>query len=117
MNLRHFDLARKLSFKSDYHHKIGAVVVNKRGKPEGLGFNNPKKTHPMSGNPFKTLHAELSAILNAGDDCHGCDIYIYRELKDGKPANAKPCRFCLEMLKMSGIINIYYTDNGEYKKL
>ena len=117
MNLRHFSLAKKLSMKSDYCHKIGAVIVNKRGKPEGVGFNNPKKTHPLSGNPFKTLHAELSAILNAGEDCFGCDIYIYRQLKSGQPANAKPCKFCLEMIRKVGIVNIYYTDEGDFKQL
>lgn len=117
MEQRHFNLARKLSFKSDYHHKMGAVIVDKKGKVEGVGFNNPKKTHPFSNNTWRTLHAEVSAILNAGEDCVGCDIYIYRELKSGEPANAKPCRFCMELIQKAGIVNVYYSDEGGFKKL
>lgn len=117
MNLRFFDIARKLSLKSQYHHKLGAVVV-KKGKVLGLGINNPFKTHPRSTNPFKTIHAELDAILSTDpSDLVGSDIYVYRQHKNGKPANAKPCSHCQELIKRSGIKRVFFTEDGCYKEL
>lgn len=112
-----FNLARKLSFKSTYHHKLGAVVV-KKNKPVGLGINNPFKTHPKSTNPFKTVHAELDAIMDVEDksDLIGATIYVYRQHKNGQPANSKPCCHCEEMIRRSGITKVCYSSDGDYKE-
>lgn len=117
MKNKYFKLAKKLSFKSDYCHQLGAVVV-KKNKVLGIGFNKPHKTSPKSLHPFKTVHAELDAIL----DCNrkavkGSVIYVYREFKDGTPANSKPCQYCEIMLKRAGIKKVFYTDNGQYKEI
>lgn len=114
MKLKYFEIAKKMSYKADYCHKIGAVVVYKN-RPIGFGFNQPFKTNTKSNNPFHTTHAELSAILNAGD-CRGASIYIYREVKDGTKANSKPCKFCQQLIKQAGIKKVYYTDNDQYKE-
>jgi tRNA(Arg) A34 adenosine deaminase TadA len=114
MKVKYFAIAKKLSNKVSYHHKIGAVVVWKN-RPIGMGWNDPFKTSPRSNNPYFTIHAELRAIINAGD-CKGADIYIFREFKDGTLANSKPCMFCQQLLKEAGIKNVYYTSNGGYEK-
>lgn len=113
MKSRYFNLAKKLSYKSDYHsHRLGAVVV--RGNEIiGVGFNK-KKTHPLSETRFNNIHAELSAILSTGlDDLNGCSVYVYRETRQGQPAMARPCEHCIKLLKQLSVSKIYYTvDNG-----
>lgn len=113
---RFFNKAKELSFLSKYHHKIGAVVV-KKGKDVGRGVNNPFKTHPQSTNPFKTVHAELDAILSVVDknDLIGATIYVYRQHKNGQPACSKPCPHCEELIRRSGIRRVCYTANGHYE--
>ncbi len=111
-----FEIAKKLSIKAEYHHKIGAVVV-KKNKIVGLGFNKPSKTHPQSNHPFKTIHAELDAILDSDkDDLIGATIYVYREHKNGHPASAKPCPHCQELIKRYKLKKVCYTDDGNYKE-
>jgi tRNA(Arg) A34 adenosine deaminase TadA len=114
MKLRFFNLARKLSLKSDYHHKLGAVIVSKN-IVIGKGYNKPFKTHPKSNYPWHTQHAEFVAILEAGD-CKGADIYVFREYKNGNVANSKPCPYCTELIKRAGIKRVYYTDNNSFKE-
>ena len=113
--IKFFEIAKRLSKKSTYCHQLGAVIV-KKNRIVGLGFNNPKKTHPRSTNLFKTVHAELAAVLSAGEEVYGADIYIYREHKSGLPANSKPCKFCQKLLEEVGIKNVHYTDEGQFKK-
>lgn len=114
--IKFFDLAKKLSFKADYHHKLGAVIVNKN-KVLGIGFNKPNKTHTKSNHPFKTIHAELDSILGLSkEDLKGSTIYIYRQHKNGSPLLAKPCEHCQELLKLAQIKYVCYTSNGGYIK-
>lgn len=111
---RFFELARKMSYKSSYRHQMGAVVVLGK-KVLGLGFNE-LKTHPKSPDEYQMRHAEFNSILNARkENFTGCEIYVYRELKDGTPASAKPCNNCLKMLKSLNFSKIHYSDYGGYK--
>ena len=116
MKLKFFDIARRLSKKSTYCHRLGAVVV-KKNRIIGMGFNKPFKTHPKSGNRFKTVHAELDAILGIdAEELKGSTVYVYRETKDGLPANARCCKHCEEMLKLVGVKKICYTIDKTYKE-
>lgn len=116
MKLKFFDIAKKLSEKSEYHHKLGAVIT-KKNKIIGLGFNKPFKTHPKSNNNFKTIHAELDAILDCiKQDLEGSSIYIYRENKAGIPVSAKPCFHCQELIRRFKLKKVYYTEDGNYKE-
>jgi deoxycytidylate deaminase len=116
MKMKFFKLAKVLSEKSSYCHKLGAVVV-KKNKVIGTGYNKPNKTHPKSNNSFKTVHAELDAILKVNaEELNGATIYVYRETKDGLPANAKCCKYCRELLKMVGIKKICYTSDKSFKE-
>lgn len=116
MKMKFFNLAKKLSYKSDYYaHRLGAVVT--RGNEIlGIGFNK-KKTHPLSETRFNNIHAELSAILNSGEeDLSGCSIYVYRETKHGTLAMARPCEHCMKLLRQVNISKIYYSTETGYAK-
>jgi deoxycytidylate deaminase len=115
MNLKFFKIAKILSLKSDHpKHKLGAVIVDKRGKILGRGFNL-MKTHPHSNSYERRIHAEFSAILACKTPVKGCSIYVYRGLKDGSIGLSKPCKYCLEMLKAHGIKEMYFTTETGYK--
>lgn len=114
LKLKHFQLAQRLSRKSCYHHKVGAVVV-KKNKVLGVGYNKPYKTHPRSTNKYNTIHAELDAILDCSrDELLGADIYVFREGSNQAPRLAKPCIHCHQLLKEVGISTVFYSDNDGF---
>lgn len=117
MNKRYFNIARKLSFKSDYEpQKVGAIIV-KGNRILGYGFNK-NKTSPRSNNPFHTIHAELSAILNTQqENLLSCEIYVYRETKKGQLALSLPCKYCKKLLADVGIFIVHFTDSDGFKTI
>lgn len=138
MNDSHlFQLARECSFKSDYsgcgRARIGCVISYK-GTLLAKGFNTDR-THTTQakynkwrykdcGNkylPCKT-HAEimaLSKIQYLDIDFSKVHIYIYRELRDGALAMARPCPACFAAIRAMGIKHVHYTTNQgtAYEKL
>lgn len=109
-----FQLAKKLSKKSDHHtHHIGCVIA-KRNKIVGIGWNK-LKTHPNSPHPYNSLHAELDAIIRENIDMANLEVYTYREHRDGRLANARPCKTCQAALKSIGVTKMNYTFDGEYR--
>jgi len=117
MKLKMFELAKKVSQKSPSKFKLGCIIVNK-SRMITFGFNDMTKTHPKVPSKWNTLHAELHAIIGTNyEDLKGCTAYIYRETKDGKLANAKPCPMCEEALRLSGIKKVFYTHETGYKFL
>jgi deoxycytidylate deaminase len=113
---RFFQIAKKLSQKSDHRqHRLGCILV-KGNSLIGLGFNQ-NKTHTKSTNEFRTLHAEVSAIVNANEeDLYGSVAYVYRETKSGALGLSKPCAACENMLRSFGIKKVYYTSPEGYKE-
>jgi len=111
LNVGYFKMARQASQYSDHRVKVGAVLCNKRP----IGFaSNRVRTHPLYANPHNSIrgsiHAEIRAVLNSNkEDLSRCTMFIYRGLKNGKPAMAKPCPHCLEFLRSRGLKRIYYT--------
>ena len=116
MKIKYFDLAKKLSKKSDHkHYHLGSVIV-KKNKIIGIGWNRGR-THPKSPHKYKHLHAEIDAIIGLDfAQLKGSTIYVFRENKQGGLALAKPCSSCMEAIKTSGIKNLCYTTYGSYKK-
>lgn len=116
MKEKFFHLCKKLSQHSDHHqHKLGAVIV-KKNKILGIGFNKVK-THTKSPHKFNMLHAEISAILNTDPkDLEGSSIYVYRERKDGKLGNARPCIYCYQLIYKYKIKKIYYSSEDGFMK-
>ena len=105
-----FRLAKNISKHSEYHIKMGAVLV-RHGKPLSVGFNKIKSHTKWSVYPRQTIHAEVSALISSGvTDLRGCTMFIYRE-RNGNPAMARPCSNCMKVLKSFGIRRIYYTTN------
>ena len=114
MKLRFFDIAKAASKKAEHHsHQIGAVIV-KKNRVISIGANK-LKSHPKSRHPFKSLHAEHSAILGI-DKKHleGASIYVFRQLKSGTNAMAKPCAYCEMALRDCGLKSAYWTKEGGY---
>ena len=109
MKQKFFKLAEKLAQKSDHpDHKHGAVLIRKNNVI-GIGFNQ-NKTHSKSTHPFRTIHAELSAILNSQQETFdNCELYVVRKRKNGELANSKPCNSCHKMLSSLGIKKVYFS--------
>jgi tRNA(Arg) A34 adenosine deaminase TadA len=92
-------------------HSIKAILYDKKGNILSIGSNSYTKTHPLQakyanqvGEPKKIfLHSEIDAIIKCKDISKAYRIEVYRFYKDGKPANAKPCKICENALNQLGI--------------
>lgn len=124
---RYFNMAKNVSELSDYtQFKLGAVIVYKN-RIVSAGWNvkkeNPlqKKYNHLRGfdvdKYVNSLHAEMYAIIKARDldiNWEKASIFIYRQLRDGTKALAKPCPACEKAIKDLGIKNVYYTGKNKY---
>jgi deoxycytidylate deaminase len=116
MKVKFFREARKISKRSSHHYyKLGAVIV-KNGYVLGKGYNQPRKTHPLSCTYENTIHAELAAIISCKDkeELKDASIYIYREGGSGVPLLAKPCEHCQKLITDFGIRDVYFSINGSF---
>lgn len=108
MNLKFFDLAKKVSKLSDHKHfRIGSVIV--RGTKIVSVGTNKVKTHPKSTHPHHSLHSEMAAILLAKQDLSDCELYVFRETKNGTLALSRPCKYCWELISEAGIKEVHFT--------
>lgn len=116
MKKRFFELAKRLSFKSNHpQHKLGCVITRKN-KVISFGFNEIK-THTKSNHKYKMLHAEISALIGLPfEELQGCTAYVYRQKKDGSTAIARPCEACRLALSLAGISTVCYTDEEGFKE-
>ena len=131
-HLHMFEAAKKASQNADYTGgngvKLGCVIVYK-GAVLAKGCNSDK-THPMQdkyniwrfkncGNRYlpSKCHAEINCISKIkylDIDFSAAHIYVYRELKNGKKAMARPCPACINALKQLGIKKIHYSTTDGY---
>ena len=106
---------------------VWAIVVSKKylrnPSPKfviATGFNSYLKTAPLCakwaakvGKPLKVhLHAESMAISRIRPEQmkKAYAIIVYRFDRNGKPALAKPCKVCEELIKnCTPIRHVYYT--------
>lgn len=121
-DIRYLKLAEVMSAYSDYHRiHIGAVVVKKHSVIS-TGCNK-NRSHPiqrdynmLAGMEYRIkcrLHAEIDALIKAGDDAKGATLYVFRRRKDNLLGMCKPCDACMKYAKDKGIKRIVYTvDNG-----
>lgn len=105
-------VARYFATKSTARNTHGAVVV-KGGRVVGTGYNR-NRNHPKIVSPehIKTdcsIHAEESAIRDAGYDVKNAIIYVARVNKHGEDRDSRPCPRCSKMIKEYGIKRIIYT--------
>jgi deoxycytidylate deaminase len=104
----YFYLAKRYRNKSNHKRPMGAVLAM-RNQPVAAGFNK-RKTHPIfaNGTEVFSIHAEMDALIHCKSEFKGDTVWVYREAA-GKPAMAKPCKYCLKHLIEIGIRTIYYT--------
>lgn len=116
-----FNVAKEISYLSDFRVKIGCVVVYKNTIISS-GYNC-NKTSPIQAkyNRYRNfdpacypnkLHAEcmaLSKIRYRKDiDWARVKVFVYRE-SNGRLAMARPCVACSKFMQELGIKEIYYT--------
>jgi tRNA(Arg) A34 adenosine deaminase TadA len=120
MQKRYFRHAYHEMEKSEHHVRVGAVLVLKNGKMF-MGHNINAKTHPMLKKHYShfcmSIHAELYCLLQARfEDLTGSKMYIVREDRSKlaliKPA--RPCRFCMKLIREWGIKKIFYSTSSGY---
>lgn len=96
---------------------LTARCFDKKGRLLSTATNSYSKTHPLQayfaervGHRAKIyLHAEIAAIIKAGDkQIHKIIITRYSP-RTNKALNAKPCPICQEAIKAFGITLVSYT--------
>lgn len=95
---------------------IRAKCYDKRGRLLSEAVNSYSKTHPIQAHFAKLvghneriyLHAEIYAILKAGDK-QIYHIEIERKDRQGNYALAKPCPVCMAAIKAYGIQKISWS--------
>lgn len=110
-SLRALKYAKQISRRSNHQHRIGAVICQ-GAIIKSRGYNQVRLSRigrSFSNYP-ESLHAERHACTQLDrEDIRGCSIYIWRETRDGRPANARPCEDCQRLLQELGIRKIIYT--------
>jgi dCMP deaminase len=117
------DFAMQAARRSDcIRSQVGAVIVNKRNKVKGTGYNNTpvgvesclsrKKCYRIehgieSGTRYETcrsIHAEQNAIIQAGEDnCVGSSLYVF--------GHNHVCILCKRFIINAGIERVYLKRN------
>lgn len=110
----YFDLARKIARLSTHKFKHGALIL-RGNRVVSLNHNKATQTHPKANSKFNTLHAEAAAILSSKADLKGTDLYVVRVVNNGDTAESKPCRYCQQLIKESGIKRVYYSSDNGYR--
>lgn len=105
-------VARYFATKSSARNTHGAVLV-KGGRVIGTGYNR-NRNHPRIVSPEHiksdcSVHAEESAIRDAGYDVKNAILYVARVNKHGQDRDSKPCPRCLDLIEESGIKRVIYT--------
>lgn len=102
----YIDIAKTVATLSRCNkRKVGAIIV-KDGNIVGFGFNGTPKgmcndCEDQTGKTYPwVVHAEANAILKAGKDCEGADIYC----------TCFPCYQCAVLIKQAGIVAVYYAE-------
>ena len=95
-----------------------------KNKIHVVGYNSPK-THPLSNNPYKMVHAETDAVLKyvrlkdeyrkyEEDTLKNVDALVVRLSTDKKKLRmSKPCSHCEDFLLGFGIRNVWYSGHCE----
>ena len=91
---RAIELAQSVDLSRDVNPHVGAVVVSASGEIVGEGF------HRGSG----TLHAEVDALHNAGDQAQGATVYVTLEPCNGTGRQGP----CVQALIEAGVATVVF---------
>lgn len=132
MKERFFTFARECALASNFSGackaKVGCVVVWKssiiakssnlmRTAPTQHKYNALRYHQSPTHYYPSYAHAEIAAISKIkylDIDFSKVDVYIYRELRDGTRANARPCAACEAFMRDLGIKHVCYTRENSY---
>lgn len=104
---RYFDIAKKQSLKSNMRCKVGAIVVTDSGVFTG---HNYYKTHPLfTTGMVVSIHAEMDCFRRIQEKRRGSILVTYRETRKHIPSMSRPCKKCMEFLKILDPKQIYYS--------
>jgi tRNA(Arg) A34 adenosine deaminase TadA len=113
-----FRWTKKALLKNKKKQRVTHVaVIVKNGRPLSIGINDMRKTHNTYSqfHPYSHVHAEFAACNKKKFcDLSGCDIFVYREERNGKRANSKPCPSCQDYLREVGIRRAYFSTPTGY---
>lgn len=104
----------------DPHTQVGAVIVNRKRRVAGIGYNGMPtgcdddllpwgKTDPdrLNNKYLYVCHAEMNAVLNKNStDVEGCTIYT----------TLFPCCECAKIIVQSGIREVVYSSDKHSSK-
>ena len=108
---RMINQAYRMVDKATHAQKLGCIIFDK--KIISRGFSCGHKTRPnLSSGLVDKLHAEIMAIRKSHYTI-GTTLVVVRG-NIGKPMMARPCKYCIEHIKDSGIKTIIYSINGGY---
>lgn len=111
-----FDQVTKAAAQcTDYHHRLGALCLDRKGKVISAGHNK-RKTHPLQARHAKRqsenekiyLHAEIAALVKCREQPH--TVVVCRLRKHGIGL-AKPCPICIEAMYEAGVQVVKYSTN------
>jgi tRNA(Arg) A34 adenosine deaminase TadA len=133
MKERFFKFARKASEEASYTGTRSSPAIGAACEYKGAMIGtaaNSNKTSPLQAryNVYRysddttaaKVHAEIVLLQKIrwkfGDsiDWSKVHIYTYREYKDGRLANSRPCLACLEAMRRQGIKKFAYTTEDGY---
>lgn len=91
-------------WSKDPRAKVGVVLVDSLRRPVALGFNgfpynvqDDNRLHSKEEKNYMVVHAEVNAVLTAGNSAKGGTLYVY-----GKPV----CSHCAGIIIQAGIKQI-----------
>ena len=101
------------------NRQFGAVIVNEKKEIIATGYNGVVRGAPhcadvgcikdqmdidsgMGHGICPAVHAEMNALIQAGNRARGCDLYV----------NAYPCKICARLIVNAGICKVIIS--GEY---
>ena len=120
---KYIELAKRVSFQSDYTHRHGAVLV-KGASVVNVSCNKNKfssfaKRFKKKNKHFATVHAELGSVLNVERrNTEGATIYVVRTNSNDELRLSKPCDMCEEAMRWVGIKKVIYsTNNDTFKEM
>jgi dCMP deaminase len=120
MNInKYLNLAQIEANKSTWsEYRIGAVIVQGK-KIVGSGYNRSSGKLEQIINRLNlqskvklsvwSLHAEMDALLNAGDEAEGAVMFVSGIKINGNAINCRPCKICAKLIKEYGIKQVYYS--------
>jgi deoxycytidylate deaminase len=109
---RLLSLAVEEAKKSTHKHLVGCVVFQK-GRIISKGHNYPQKSIKHFKGIYQrypqSVHAEVSAIINAKTDLVGTSLLVVRINKKNQFMMSKPCEHCQMYLEYVGIKKYWYS--------